>query len=104
MTSLSVVSVAQKARWLPSHSIWLHACRDEVDRKIDADRQVRQAEERAKADILQAERDRLAQWRDTVPGQACSCEEDCYKHSRDHCQQVTRGAMERNFHRSGLGQ
>ena len=55
-----------------------------MDRKIEADRRSRQAEERAQAGILQAERDRLAQWRDTVPGQACSSEEDCDKHSGDH--------------------
>ena len=81
-----------------------HSCRDEVDRKIEADRQVRQAEEKAKADILQAERDRLAQWRETVPGQVCSGEEDCDKLSRSHCQQVKRGTVERNCHRSGLVQ
>ncbi len=70
-----------------------------MDRKIEADRQVRQAEERAKADILQAERDCLAQWRDTVPGQACSSDEDNFWHSRDHFRQVKHGAMERSCHR-----
>ena len=70
-----------------------------MDRKIEADRQVRQAEERAKADILQAERDCLAQWRDTVPGQACSSDEGRYQHSRHHFQQVKHGTMERSCHR-----